>query len=77
MARAIQEPITGNERVLDVSDPLAHAYRALNQRDITLMQENWERTGDAAMDNPLGGIKRGWSESVVFTRACLQLPISF
>jgi ketosteroid isomerase-like protein len=65
MADTIQEPITGNEKVLDASNPLAalsEFYRALNQRDILLMQENWERTDDAVMDNPLGGIKRGWDE---------------
>jgi ketosteroid isomerase-like protein len=65
MAGTIQEPITGNEKVLDASNPLAalsQFYRALNHRDITLMRENWEVTDDAVMDNPLGGIKRGWSE---------------
>jgi ketosteroid isomerase-like protein len=65
MADTIQEPITGNEKVLDASNPLAalsQFYRALNHRDITLMRENWEVTDDAVMDNPLGGIKRGWSE---------------
>ncbi|MGE5109693.1 MAG: YybH family protein [Acidobacteriaceae bacterium] len=65
MAGTIQEPITGNEKVLDVSDPLAalsQFYRALNHRDISLMHANWEVTDDAVMDNPLGGIKRGWSE---------------
>lgn len=26
------------------------------------MQQNWANSADAAMENPLGGIKRGWSE---------------
>jgi hypothetical protein len=37
-------------------------YRALNSRDRALRAENWEQSADIAMDNPLGGIKRGWSE---------------
>lgn len=65
MAGTIQEPITGNENVPDSSNPfaaLSQFYRALNHRDIALMHANWEVTDDAVMDNPLGGIKRGWSE---------------
>ncbi len=41
---------------------LAQFYRALNSRDIKLMQANWDNSAGAAMDNPLGGIKRGWTE---------------
>ncbi len=26
------------------------------------MQANWDNSAGAAMDNPLGGIKRGWTE---------------
>jgi ketosteroid isomerase-like protein len=26
------------------------------------MEQNWEQSAEAAMDNPLGGIKRGWPE---------------
>jgi len=80
MAGTIQEPITGNEKVLDVSDPLAalsQFYRALNHRDISLMHANWEVTDDAVMDNPLGGIKRGGVKFVVFTKACSQLRTNF
>jgi hypothetical protein len=38
---------------------LAQFCRALNTRDLDLMQQNWVNTAEAAMDNPLGGIKRG------------------
>lgn len=41
---------------------MAQFYRALNGRDIALMERNWDNTDQAAMDNPLGGIKRGWAE---------------
>jgi hypothetical protein len=35
---------------------------ALNSRDLELMQQNWANSSDTVIDNPLGGIKRGWSE---------------
>lgn len=61
----IQEPVTGREQTADPAQPqyaLAQFYRALNARDLTLMEKNWEGSPEAAMDNPLGGIKRGWLE---------------
>ena len=33
-----------------------------NEKDFELMQKNWLNNEEIAMDNPLGGIKRGWSE---------------
>ena len=65
MSETIHEPITGREETIEDHTPLAalsQFYRALNNRDIVLMERNWNTTGEAAMDNPLGGIKRGWSE---------------
>ena len=65
MPPVVQETITGNEQPGDLREPL-HAlsqfYRALNNRDLALMEENWDNTEQAAMNNPLGGIKRGWPE---------------
>lgn len=29
---------------------------------MALMEQNWDATDEAAMDNPLGDIKRGWAE---------------
>lgn len=61
----VQDAITGIEELRDLSEPLqalAQFYRALNARDITLMEQNWDNTEQVAMDNPLGGIKRGWAE---------------
>jgi ketosteroid isomerase-like protein len=37
-------------------------YRAFNGGDLGLMAENWQDSPDVAMDNPLGGIKRGWPQ---------------
>lgn len=61
----IREPVTGREQVADSSSPLSalsQFYRALNARDIALMEQNWDSSDEAVMDNPLGGIRRGWAE---------------
>jgi ketosteroid isomerase-like protein len=61
----IQEAVTGREELGDLSQPrqaLAQFYRAINNRDLNLMSQNWTPSAEAVMDNPLGGIKRGWSE---------------
>jgi ketosteroid isomerase-like protein len=60
----VQQAITGRESA-DPTTPagaLAEFYRAFNSRDLALMERNWETSPEAAMDNPLGGIKRGWPE---------------
>jgi ketosteroid isomerase-like protein len=65
MVHPIATPITGREDPIDPSDPvgaLAEFYRAFNTRDLVLMERNWASSGEASMDNPLGGIKRGWSD---------------
>jgi len=61
----IQTPVTGRENSDDqreAAQALAQFYRALNSRDLELMQRNWVNSAESAMDNPLGGIKRGWAE---------------
>lgn len=61
----IQTPVTGQEFKGNQREPmqaLAQFYCALNARDLELMQRNWDNSAEAAMDNPLGGIKRGWNE---------------
>ena len=60
--KPIQEPITGNEELGDLSQPqqaLAQFYRALNTRDLKMMDENFAHSDEVAIDNPLGGIRRG------------------
>jgi SnoaL-like protein len=62
---ASPDPITGNEDLRDLTHPrhaLTQFYRAFNTRDIVLMRENWCPSDEISMDNPLGGIKRGWPE---------------
>jgi ketosteroid isomerase-like protein len=61
----IQEPVTGKEELRDLSQPeqaLAQFYKAINSRDLALAEQNWDSSPEAEMDNPLGGIKRGWPE---------------
>jgi len=69
----IQTAITGKENLVDIKDKklksLTEFYKAFNARDFTLMQNNWLNTEEIAMDNPLGGIKRGWQEiKEIYTR---------
>ncbi len=63
--KPIQEPITGNEEQGNLLLPyqaLVQFYSAFNHADMPTMEKNWANTQDIAMDNPLGGIKRGWEE---------------
>jgi ketosteroid isomerase-like protein len=58
-------PVTGREPVATLSPQmkaLSGFYRALNNRDLDLMASNWAQTDEAVMDNPVGGVKRGWDE---------------
>jgi len=58
-----QTPVTGRESEVLASPKmraLSQFYRALNNRDLDLMARNWAQTDEAVMDNPVGGIKRGW-----------------
>ena len=61
----INEPITGKEAQGNLATPkqaLVQFYYAFNHRDLDVMSRNWDQSDDIAMDNPLGGIKRGWIE---------------
>lgn len=61
----IPKVITGRERIVEqdsVLQKLVDFYRAFNQGDLRLMEENWLHSADASMSNPLGGVKRGWNE---------------
>lgn len=60
----IHTAITGAEstdtNILDPLVALIEFYRAFNNRDLELMSNNWEKSDEASMSNPLGGVKRGW-----------------
>ncbi len=60
-----QVPVTGKEeksRLTPQMRALSAFYQAINSRDMELMARNWAQTDEAVMDNPLGGIRRGWNE---------------
>jgi ketosteroid isomerase-like protein len=64
-AKPIQEPITGNEELGDLSQPqqaLVQFYRAFNSRDLKMIDDNFAHSDEVAIDNPLGGIRRGADE---------------
>ena len=64
-AKPIREPITGNEELGDLSRPqqaLAQFYRAFNSRDLKMIDDNFAHSDEVAIDNPLGGIRRGTDE---------------
>jgi len=64
----IETPVTGENFTTCEADScqkhgvLNQFYKAFNTGDMSLMQENWYNDENIAMDNPLGGIKRGWSD---------------
>ena len=41
---------------------MAEFYAAFNNRDLERMAQNWADTDDVVMNNPVGGITRGWEE---------------
>lgn len=55
------DAVTGNEEVFfsDEHKALVEFYKAFNTQDIVLMEKNWS-VDEGVMDNPLGGILRGW-----------------
>ena len=61
--RVVHEPVTGAETLGDRTEPfqaLAEFYKAFNTRDLALMASNWDASDEVVMDNPVGGIMRGW-----------------
>jgi hypothetical protein len=60
--KPVEKPITGEEPLTDLSQPeqaLVQFYKAFNTRDIGLIDQNFATTDEVAIDNPLGGIRRG------------------
>ena len=61
--KPIQTPITGKENYTSKAtsfEALVEFYDAFNNGKMEVMANNWANTPDIAMDNPLGGIMRGW-----------------
>jgi ketosteroid isomerase-like protein len=58
-------PITGEHHPFSLRsalDALASFYLAFNTRDLDLMEAVWLGGREPSMDNPIGGIRRGWEE---------------
>lgn len=61
----IQEPVTGDEALLADNSPfnaLVEFYQCFNHRDLPGLADNWLGGGEPSMDNPIGGIRRGWED---------------
>ena len=67
-----QTPITGTEEYGSKTVPweaLAEFYDAFNHRNLEIMANNWANASTIAMDNPIGGILRGWGNiSAIYDR---------
>ncbi len=75
-----QVPITGREdkdRLPAHLKVLSEFYEALNGRDLEKMAKNWAQTDESVMDNPLGGIRRGWEEIRSVYEAIFSRPARY
>jgi limonene-1,2-epoxide hydrolase len=75
----MQTPITGNEDQGNLSSPyqaLVQFYYAFNYRDREAMANNWSESDEVAMDNPLGGIKRGREEIMAVYERIFTSPVT-
>ncbi|MGY3444662.1 MULTISPECIES: YybH family protein [unclassified Bradyrhizobium] len=75
--KPIQEPITGNEDLGDLSQPeqaLAQFYRGFNTRDLKMIDDNFAHSDEVAIDNPLGGIRRGADQPHVMYEGVFRSP---
>jgi hypothetical protein len=78
--KPIQNPITGNEDLGDLSQPqqaLVQFYRAFNTRDLKMIDENFAHSDEVAIDNPLGGIRRGADEPDKMYEGVFKSPADF
>jgi hypothetical protein len=52
-----REPAAGDGSALDA---LIEFYRSFNASDLNALAANWAEGDAPSMDNPIGGIRRGW-----------------
>lgn len=77
MMNEADDPITGVDSCMDNASPraaLTRFYRAFNSRDLGLTTANWLVTSEVSMANPLGGLRRGWSEISAVYRKIFDGP---
>lgn len=73
----MQAPITGSEDLGNLSQPeqaLAQFYRGFNSRDLKMIDENFAHSDEVAIDNPLGGIRRGADQPHAMYQAVFKSP---
>ncbi|MGD9979516.1 MAG: nuclear transport factor 2 family protein [Hyphomonadaceae bacterium] len=61
----IAAAVTGGESLRPGDDPfnaLVEFYLCFNHRDLRGLSQNWLCGAEPSMDNPIGGIRRGWDE---------------
>ena len=59
------KPIKGQEiwtESAHAEKELSLFYKAFNSRSMPLMEQSWLMGDEISMDNPIGGIRRGWDE---------------
>ncbi len=64
-AAPVEQPIMGREEFGGFTEPaqaLAYFYRALNNRDLAMMEENWDHSDQPVLIDPIGTTRRGWRE---------------
>ena len=59
-ARAINGSEETAKLINDEVKALSLFYTAFNNHDMELMERSWLNTEEISMDNPIGGIRRGW-----------------
>jgi hypothetical protein len=64
MMESLMTTINGSEDLNNLENEkmnvLIRFYKAFNQRDLKLMKNVWLNSDEASMNNPVGGILRGW-----------------
>ena len=58
-------PIKGFDLINEANHTLyalQEFYQGFNNRDYSLIENNWSRHEQASLANPLGGLRRGWSD---------------
>lgn len=61
----IQDPVNGEQPLRSDNgafNALVEFYQCFNHRDLPGLAGNWLSGGEPSMDNPIGGIRRGWED---------------
>lgn len=72
----MESVITGKEPAQQGSalKALVNFYAGFNSANLDAVSDNWGNTDEVAMDNPLGGIRRGWQDIATVYQKLFQGP---